>query len=237
MFYGCWSAPRSARKNTACLVTYLIATGHHLCLGFPLLVFWAQTRLISWLALIRGHISEHSRVSHAACWEKWNAINQSGFLFNVLDSGNKRNADWVSDAETKFARCAEKYGNQWSIADMPLFPSSLRSTGVRNIFVCCIRLDLYAFKLISWLKAISWYLECYPEQKNKQTFEAIKETYFTLLPLNCLRRVGRSLGSSYVEWGQWAAGTWRDSSSIKRAESLRGPLCAFKYDNSTIGTI
>lgn len=50
------------KKNTACLVTCLIATGHHLCAGFPLLDFRAQTRLISWLALIRGHISKHSRV-------------------------------------------------------------------------------------------------------------------------------------------------------------------------------
>lgn len=62
--------PRSAWKNTACLVTYLIATGHHLCFRFPLLVFQAQTRLISWLPLIRGHISEHSGVSYAACWER-----------------------------------------------------------------------------------------------------------------------------------------------------------------------
>lgn len=106
-FFLHWSAPRSAWKNTACLVTYLIATGHHLCVRFALLVFQAQTRLISWLALIRGHISEHSRVSHAACWEKWNAINQSGLLFNVLDSGNKQNADWVSDVEIKFIRCTE----------------------------------------------------------------------------------------------------------------------------------
>ncbi len=139
MFSWCWSAPRSSWKNTACLVTYLIATGHHLGVRFPLLVFRAQTRLISWLALIRGHISEHSRVSHAACWEKWNAINQSGLLFNVLDSGNKRNADWVSDAEMKFVRCTEnKYWDQWGIADMLLWKSSLRSTGVRHILVCRI---------------------------------------------------------------------------------------------------
>lgn len=117
--------PRSARKkkrNTACLVTCLIATGHHLCLSFPLLVFRAQTRLISRLALIRGHISEHSRVSHAACWEKWNAINQSGLVFNVLDSGNKQNVDWVGDAEMKFARRTEnEYGSQRGVADTRLW--------------------------------------------------------------------------------------------------------------------
>lgn len=111
MFFWRWSAPRSVWKNTACLVTHLIATGHNLCFRFPLLVFRAQTRLISWLALIRGHISEHSRVSYTACWEKWNAINQSSFLFNVLDSGNKWNADWVSGAERKFVWwAATKYG-------------------------------------------------------------------------------------------------------------------------------
>lgn len=102
MFFWRWSIPWSAWKNTACLVTYLIATGHHLCVRFPLLVFRAQTRLISWFALIRGHISQHSRASYTACWEKWNAINQSGLLFNVLDRGNKLNADWLSDAEIKF---------------------------------------------------------------------------------------------------------------------------------------
>lgn len=109
-FFWHWIAPRSTleNKNTACLVTYLIATGHHLRVRFPLLVFRAQMRLISWLALIRGHISENSRVSHTACWEKWNAINQSSFLFNILDSGNKQNADRVSDAEMKEVWWTEK---------------------------------------------------------------------------------------------------------------------------------
>lgn len=118
MFYGRRSAPTSTRKrpkkkkkNTACLVTYLIATGHHLCLRFPLLVFWAQTRLISRHPLIRGHISEHSGASYAACWEKWNAINQSGLLFNV-------NGQWKQTKCWLSRRCGNKVSseNKWESA-------------------------------------------------------------------------------------------------------------------------
>lgn len=119
MFFWRWGAPRNAWKNTACLVTYLIAAGHHLCVRFPLLVFQAQTRLISWLALIRGHISEHSRVSGTACWEKWNAINQSGHLFNVLDSGNK----WL---------------NQWCSLCKRRYVPKILCGGVKHSLICCI---------------------------------------------------------------------------------------------------
>lgn len=123
------------KKNTACLVTYLIATGHHLCLRFPLLVFWAQTRLISRLALIRGHISEHSGASHAACWEKWNAINQSGSLFNVNGQWKQTNmliklAMWKQSS----VRCAV---NKWESAkhcERENKKSSPRSAGVRRTF-------------------------------------------------------------------------------------------------------
>lgn len=165
MFSWRWSAPRSARKNTACLVTYLIATGHHLRVSFPLLVFRAQTRLISWLALIRGHISEHSRVSHAACWEKWDAINQSGLLFNVLDSGNKRNADWVSDAETEFIWCTEKAARHRRRAFVEKFSGVCWFQAYFSLLhQHWYGLGFYTFKLINWLKFK--YLESYPLNKN-----------------------------------------------------------------------
>lgn len=92
--------------NLACLATYLIATGHHLCLRFPLLVFWALTWLINCLALIRGRISEHSWVSQTTHWETWSAINQSDFPFIVVNSGNEPNANWVGDAESELLGCA-----------------------------------------------------------------------------------------------------------------------------------
>lgn len=134
--------PTSSWKNTACLVTYLIATGHHLWVRFPLLVFQAQTRLISWLTLIRGHISEHSGVSCATCWKKWNAINQSGLLYNTLASGNKQNADWVSDAEMRvFAVHRKMYQNQSAIVDVHLWRSSLRSSEVRRILIRASKLN------------------------------------------------------------------------------------------------
>lgn len=95
-----WKKPPK-KNNLACLATYLIATGHHLCLHFPLLVFWALTWLISCLALIRGRISEHSRVSQTTRWETRSAINQSDFPFIVVNSGNEPNADRVGDAESE----------------------------------------------------------------------------------------------------------------------------------------
>lgn len=85
---------KTKQNNPAYLMSYLIATRHHLCLRFPLLVFWDQTKLISRLALIRGHISEHSGASHAACWEKWNSINQSGCILNVADGGKQMECWW-----------------------------------------------------------------------------------------------------------------------------------------------
>lgn len=38
---------QTKKKKTACLAAYLIATGQHLSLLFPLLVSWALTCLIS----------------------------------------------------------------------------------------------------------------------------------------------------------------------------------------------
>lgn len=98
--------PGKKQDNLACLATYLIATGHHLCLHFPLLVLWALTWLISCLALIRGRISEHSWVSQTTSWETWSAVNQSNFLFIVVNSGNEPNANRVGDAESELLGCA-----------------------------------------------------------------------------------------------------------------------------------
>lgn len=145
MFSCCWSAPRTTRKNTACLVTYLIATGHHLCIRFPLLVFRAQMRLISWPTLIRGHTSEHSRVSHKACWEKWNAINQSGLLFNVLNSGNKWKCwlgQWCRD-EVCLMNSEQKIKSSEALQTclVKKFPKLIRSHEV----AVCIEISFFFF--------------------------------------------------------------------------------------------
>lgn len=151
-----WSAPQSAQKKRkkkkkdilACLATYLIATGHHLCLHFPLLVFWALTWLISCLALIRGRISEHSWVSQTRRWESWSAINQSDFPFIVVKSGNEPNADRVGHAESELLGCA---GGAQNAAGRRrrAFVQSLWS---QKHFVCCMNESL------NWILTHSSYL-------------------------------------------------------------------------------
>lgn len=132
---------------------------YHLCVRFPLLVFQAQTRLISWLTLIRGHISEHSRVSYTACWEKWNAINQSGLLFNVLDSGNKTKcwlSQWCRDGVCAMHRKkVSEPVNRCRHAFVEKFSEVYWSQAYFNLLhQHWYKWDIYTFKLISKPNAV-----------------------------------------------------------------------------------
>lgn len=133
VFPGMEVPPEVPGKKSACLATYLIATGHHLCLRFPLLVFWAETRLISRLSLIRGRISEHSWVSQTTHWQNMKC-HQSIWLLVYCYEQWKQTKCRLSRWCRKQAGSVHRKSTEASEASQKCHcGKSLRSAGVRNI--------------------------------------------------------------------------------------------------------